>query len=101
MKWHADYHPRCHSHANAKDQGSVGQTLSERLSFAPFGIHMMRVEVAGLTGVHHDVGLGDGAAASFPVCAGFVIFKILFLKHLFLRSPRNSSIFFTERSFCK
>ena len=40
----------------------MGDALPELLRLAPLGVHVMRVEVAGLPGVEDDIGLGDGAS---------------------------------------
>jgi hypothetical protein len=41
----------------------------------------MREEVAGMSGMHHDIGFRDGAAKGAAACAGLVILKILRVFH--------------------
>jgi hypothetical protein len=38
-----------HANSDTEDERTVCDTLPEILGFAPFGVHMMRIEVAGLT----------------------------------------------------
>jgi len=60
----------------------VRDAPAERLSLAPLRIHMVRVEIAGLARVQHEVGLRDGAAHGLTARACLVIFEILFADHL-------------------
>src|SRR6266702_587344 len=48
-----------HAHSYAEHQGAVRHPLPERLRPAPLRIHVVRIEVARLPGVQHDVGLGN------------------------------------------
>src|ERR1700744_5831987 len=54
--------PRGHAHGHAENQSAVRDSLSERLRLAPFGIHVMRIEVTRLAGMDNEVRFGDGSA---------------------------------------
>ena len=82
---------RGHSHSNAEDQRPVSQALPERLCFAPFCIHVMRIEITGLSGMDYDIGFRDRAPARLALLARNVVFEITLLKH-----PR----FLTEHYIC-
>jgi hypothetical protein len=66
----------CEPDGHAEGQRSMSHALAKWLGSAPLLIHVMRVEVTGLTGVKHDVGLGDGAAGRVSACAYCVLFEI-------------------------
>ena len=77
-----------HADCHAEDEGPVGDTLAEGLRAAPLGIHVVRVKVAGLACVDHDVGFGDGAAERLPHSAECVVFKVKRFDHSVF--PRRS-----------
>src|SRR5262249_17732645 len=70
-----------HADANAEDQRPVRHPLAKGLAAAPFGIHVVRKKVAGLSSVQDDIGLGDGAADGFTPGSDYVVFEELFVQH--------------------
>ena len=70
-----------HVQCPTKNKRSVCDPLFEILRLAPFGIHVMRIEVACLTGVHHDVGFRDRSACRCATEINFEIFEIDRLAH--------------------
>ena len=78
-----------HTHRNAEDEGSVRNAVAEGLSPAPFFVHVVRVEVAGLAGVDHDVGFRDGPPGGDTGVAGLVVLKKLFGYHAYPPSSRS------------
>ena len=83
--------PRSHADGDAEDKRAVGDALTEILGFAPLGVHVMGIEVAGLPGVEDDVGLGDGAAQGLPFFAlGVILEMSLPNLHGVPRAPRTS-----------
>src|SRR5258708_21617456 len=75
------YEPSGHAHRHAEDQCAVSGAASEFLGLAPLRIHMVRVEIARLTGVQNDVRFGDGTAQCFTNGVHGIIFEKLFLHH--------------------
>ena len=73
---------RGHSYAHAEHQSAVGNALAEVRSLAPFCVHMMGEEIAGLTGVHHHVRLGNGTAHRLTDSAHLIILIVNILKHI-------------------
>jgi hypothetical protein len=55
----------------------MGDTLPERVRFAPLGIHVMGVIIAAVTGVHDYVGFGDGAPGGDSHAADLVVLEKL------------------------
>src|ERR1022692_5330944 len=66
----------CHADGDAEDQCAVRDPLAKRLALAPFGIHVVRVEIAGLARVDDDVGFRDGPAEGFAKRAGLIVFEV-------------------------
>src|SRR5829696_7158142 len=50
-----------HSYGDRKDQGAMGDALTEGLSLDPLRIHVVRVEVPRLARMEYNVRLGDRA----------------------------------------
>jgi hypothetical protein len=84
--------PGGHADRYAEDQRAVRDALAEILGFTPLGVHMVWEEVAGLSGMYHDVGLGDRAAERLAGEADGVIFEELFLEHG-LNAPTDPALF--------
>src|SRR5947209_15799092 len=59
----------------------MGDALAKFLRFSPLDIHMMWIEVAGLSRVQHDVSFGDGAPQCLALITQLVVFKISLLEH--------------------
>jgi hypothetical protein len=74
---------RCGRQADAdrEDHRAVRDALADLLRAAPFRVHMMREEIAGMPGMHHEIGLGDRPAERGPPGADLVIFEILLDDH--------------------
>jgi hypothetical protein len=53
----------------------VGYAAAEVLGATPLLVHVVRVEIAGLSGVQHDVGFCDGTPERLTDIAGFVVLK--------------------------
>ncbi len=66
------------SDADAEYHRAMRDPLAELLRLAPFGIHMMWIEVAAVTGVDDYIGLGDGATEGLAARSDLVVFQILF-----------------------
>jgi hypothetical protein len=65
----------CHADCDAEDQSSMGHALAEGLGAAPLGVHVMRIEVAGLARMQDYIGFCDGSADGFAACAGDKVFE--------------------------
>src|SRR5947209_15910129 len=59
----------------------MGDALAKFLRFSPLDIHMMWIEVAGLSCVQYDVSFGDGAPQCLALITQLVVFKISLLEH--------------------
>lgn len=68
---------RGQSHGDAEDERAVSDALSERLGFAPLGVHMMWIEIARLPGVRDDVGFSDGASQRLSRDVKLIFFEEL------------------------
>lgn len=74
-------HPCCHADGNTENESAMGNPLLEVLSLAPFHVHVVRIKITRLAGVHDDIGLCDRASASLARCPNLVVFKVLGFKH--------------------
>ena len=45
---------------------AVSNPLAERLASTPFSVHVMRIKIAGLSGVDNDIRLGNGSSDGLP-----------------------------------
>jgi hypothetical protein len=54
---------------------------SERLGLAPLLVHVMGEEITGLTGMHNDIRLRDGAPMCLADLPGLKLLKILTDEH--------------------
>src|SRR5215204_2080374 len=72
---------RGHADGDAEYQGTVGDPLPELLGLAPLRVHVVRVEVAGLPSVQHDVGFGDRPPQCQPLGAQLVLLEVALLDH--------------------
>src|SRR5687768_8344978 len=59
----------------------MGNSLPELLGLAPLRVHVVRVEVAGLPGMEHDVGFGDRPPQRPPLGAELVLLEVALLDH--------------------
>lgn len=71
---HVIYKIGSKSYSDRKDQGAMCDPFTEGLGFAPFFIHMMREEIACLTGMYYNISLCNGAA---PRAANSIELKFL------------------------
>jgi hypothetical protein len=87
-----DY-PSRKANTDREDERAMRHPLTERLGTAPLGVHVMGKEVTGLSGVEHNVGLGDSAAAGLACVAGCVVFKKQTAVHV---TPINDELQFRK-----
>jgi hypothetical protein len=59
----------------------MGDALAEFLPLTPFGIHVVRIEVATLTGVQDEIGFGYRPAQGFARGTGLIVFEVLSVHH--------------------
>lgn len=64
-----------------KDQRAVCDPFFKWLCFAPFFIHVMREEIARLTGMQYNIGFGHGPAFGSPCAVQFKLFEVFLNKH--------------------
>jgi len=69
------------TYGDTEHERAMGDTLAKWLLAAPFGVHVMRVEIASLTGVEDNIGLSDCPAVSFAAFFERVVLKIPFRQH--------------------
>src|ERR1700746_1740211 len=72
---------RRHSHSYREDQRAVRHPLFERLGVTPLRVHMMRVEVASLSRMQHNIGFSNGAARRLASRAGHIILEKYLTSH--------------------
>jgi hypothetical protein len=53
---------RGHPGRYAENERAMSDALTKWLCFAPLGVHMVRIEVAGLASMKYDIRLCDGSA---------------------------------------
>ncbi len=80
---------RRESDGDAENQSAVRHALAKWLRAAPFGVHVVGVEIAGLAGVNDNIGLGDRPAARLAALIDRVILKILIAYHAFIEPGRK------------
>src|SRR5665213_3229219 len=96
-----DVHNACgKADAYAEDQCSMCDALSKRLRPTPFLVHMVWIEVPGLTGMEHDIRLGNGSARRAASRFHNVIFKICRIHHLLSRQGYRASSPHSLTSLC-
>ena len=71
----------CQADGDAEDKCAVSDPFTKRLHLAPFFIHMMRKEVAGLAGVDHDIRFCNRAPGRLPGMANLEFLEILLHPH--------------------
>ena len=54
--------PGCHAEGYAKRERPLSDTLLEFRGLAPLSIHMVRVEIANVHRMKHNVGFSDGSS---------------------------------------
>src|SRR5215203_1769214 len=72
----------CHAYSDGEYQRPMGHALAEGLGLYPLGVHVVRVEVSGVTGVDHDVGLGNRAPGGHTCFTELVVFEVSRIVHL-------------------
>ncbi len=60
----------------------MGDALTEVLSLAPFGIHVVGKKISRLSSMEHDIGLGDRAAYRLPRIVELIFIKSNGLEHM-------------------
>ena len=60
----------------------MSDALAEVLSFAPFGIHVVRKKISRLSSMEHDIGLGDRAAYRLPRVVELIFIKSNGMEHI-------------------
>jgi len=97
--------------ANAEDKGSVGNALPERLRFAPFGVHVVRVEITCLPCMKDYISFRDRSPEGLARTSNLVILEENFdgqssLQFQYAEPPRidarraNLSSCFTNEYAC-
>lgn len=60
----------------------MGDALTEVLSLAPFGIHVVRKKISRLSSMEHDVGLGNRATYRLPRIVELIFIKSNGMEHI-------------------
>ena len=64
------------AHRQAENESAVRYALPKKLRFAPFRIHVVRIEITCLSRMQNDIRLGNSSTQSLSGRTNYVILKM-------------------------